>query len=99
MLRIQPRLGKIRVCVFQQRILISMSKLFLQSDIPLRLVMLDFARALLPVLIGCEMQHDFHLVMNQRRGCGSTPLRQLYHWSFAGEIAINGGILFILEDL
>ena len=57
MFGVLPGLGKIRVCVFQHRILIAMTKLFLQSDIPRHLVVLSFGGALRSVLIDF-MWHD-----------------------------------------
>jgi hypothetical protein len=57
MFGILPGLGKIRVRILQHRILIAMPKLFLQSDIPRRFVVLSFGGALRSVLIDF-MCHD-----------------------------------------
>jgi hypothetical protein len=56
--RILPGLGKIRVCIFQHRILVAMPKLFLQSDVPRFLVILSFGSALGGVLIVRVIWHD-----------------------------------------
>jgi len=58
MLWIQPWLGKIRIRIFDQRILIAMPKLFLQPDISICLVMFHFAGAFFRVLILLNSGHD-----------------------------------------
>lgn len=42
-----------------------MPELILQTDISVRLVVFDFTRALLHILVICEMRHDFDLAMNK----------------------------------
>jgi hypothetical protein len=59
MLRIRPRLRKIRIRILDQWILIAMPKLLLQANISLRLVMFRFIRAFLHVLIFPNFRHDF----------------------------------------
>jgi len=57
MFGVLPGLREIRVRVLQHRVLIAMTKLFLQSDIPRHLVVLSFGGALRSVLIDF-MWHD-----------------------------------------
>ena len=57
MFGIVPRFGKIGVCIFQNRVLIAVPKLFLQTHIPGFLVVLTFSGTLRRILIGRAMWH------------------------------------------
>ena len=52
-----PRLWKIRIRILQHGVLIAMPELFLQSDVPWNLVILDFGGALRCILIVCAIWH------------------------------------------
>ncbi len=58
MFRTLPRFGKIRIRILQHGILIAMPELFLQSDVPWNLVILDFGSALRCILIVRAIWHD-----------------------------------------
>ncbi len=58
MLRIRPGLRKIRIGIFDHRILVAMPKLLLQPHISLWLVMLRFTRTFLRILINFIIWHD-----------------------------------------
>ena len=56
-------LRKVRIRVFQHRVLIAVSKLLLQSNIAWDLVIFSFGGAFRGVLIRYVMRHDFHLLL------------------------------------
>ena len=66
MLGILPGLRKIGIRILQHGILITMSKLFLQADVPWDLVILRFCGALRSVLVK-SVWHDSTSYMNRRQ--------------------------------
>ena len=58
MLGILPRLWKIRVRIFEHRVLIAVSQLFLHADIPRHFVIFGLCGAFRRVLILCIVRHN-----------------------------------------